>query len=456
MMIMRMTKGLSISLFSQKDEDFCDDVNFVGENLSDLVIIDEIFSNFEVVSGAILSRTKKSKIMGLGTWQGKQDWPLPWLRVVTMIKMFGFQITPIYKTTIKQSWEVCYSGFNKTVMSWSSRQLNTMIQRVEVLRIFATSKLWYKASALPLPTSFSKKFESLMGRFLWAGKLERLQVDEVKNPRSSGGLSLPCVWSKANALFLRQTCRLISDSESKQFFHVKYWIGLHLGEYFPQMMKGGHAEIISPYFQHMRLLLTEGLMLGDVSVDALGKVTAKELYKGYTSTLPPPKIVFKYDVDWNLVWERLDSPVLDSLAREYLFMIVNNIVPTRERLFLKMHMVNSPNCVLCNVREDTTHMFTECSMVREAWGWARQRILSMLPDYCGCTSNFDILNLMFVKHVMDKEVLWLIGMVLEFIWEEKVIRKKNVKLEHLIGHVKLKYKANSFSRKPSLGHIVGI
>ena len=51
---------------------------------------------------------------------------------------------------------------------------------------------------------------------------------------------------------------------------------------------------------------------------------------------------------------------------------------------------------------------------------------------------------MFVKHVMDKEVLWLIGMVLEFIWEEKVIRKKNVKLEHLIGHVKLKYKANSF------------
>ena len=110
-----------------------------------------------------------------------------------------------------------------------------------------------------------------------------------------------------------------------------------------------------------------------------------------------------------LVWERLDSPVLDSLAREYLFMIVNNIVPTRERLFLKMHMVNSPNCVLCNVKEDTTHMCAECSMVREAWGWTRQRILSLLPDNCACTSNFEILNLMFEKHVMDREVLWLWG-----------------------------------------------
>ena len=95
----------------------------------------------------------------------------------------------------------------------------------------------------------------------------------------------------------------------------KYWIGLHLEDYIPEMTRGGHAEIISTYFQHMRLLLTEGFLLGDIRVNALGSVTAKELYKGYTSTLPPPKVVFKFDVDWMLVWARLDSPVLDPLAR---------------------------------------------------------------------------------------------------------------------------------------------
>ena len=145
-----------------------------------MIIIEEIFSNFEKISGAILSRSDKSKVMGLGPWREKLDWPFPWMKVVPVIKTFGFQVTPVYKQTLERSWEKCFSGFNKTIMSWSSRQLNTMVQRVEVLRLFATSKLWYTASALPLPNKYLKKFESLMGKFLWAGKLERLQIDEVK------------------------------------------------------------------------------------------------------------------------------------------------------------------------------------------------------------------------------------------------------------------------------------
>ena len=73
-------------------------------------------------------------------------------------------------------------------------------------------------------------------------------------------------------------------------------------------------------FQHMRLLLNEGLVLRDIIAAALGRVTAKGLYERYT-----------------------------------IFMIVNNIVPTRERLYMKMHMVDSPNCKLCAVQCDGGH-----------------------------------------------------------------------------------------------------
>ena len=97
MMIRRMTVGLSVSLIQQRDDDYCDDVNFIGERLSDLLVIEEIFSNFEDISGAILSRSEKSKVMGLGAWKGRQDWPLDWLKVVNMMKIFGFQVTPNYK-----------------------------------------------------------------------------------------------------------------------------------------------------------------------------------------------------------------------------------------------------------------------------------------------------------------------------------------------------------------------
>ena len=163
MMIKRMTFGINVSFVTQKDEDFCDDVNFLGEKEMDLVIIDEVFENFEKIFGAILFRSKKSKIIGLGKRWGRQVWPLSWMKVVPMIKMFGFQITSSYRQNLELCWDACYSCFNKTIMSWSSRQLDSLIQRVEVLRLFATSKIWYKASALPLPSKYAKRFESLMG-----------------------------------------------------------------------------------------------------------------------------------------------------------------------------------------------------------------------------------------------------------------------------------------------------
>ena len=55
----------------------------------------------------------------------------------------------------------------------------------------------------------------------------------------------------------------------------------------------------------MKALPTGGLALGDITVRKLKKATAKDLYLGYTSTYPPPKIVFKFNVDWEMVWKRL-------------------------------------------------------------------------------------------------------------------------------------------------------
>ena len=211
------------------------------------------------------------------------------------------------------------------------------------------------------------------------------------------------------------------------------------------MAEGPHAEIVCAYFQHVRLLLVEGLVLGDISVATLRRVTAKELYVGYTSTFPPPKVILKYDVDWSLVWKRLNSPSLDSLAREVLFSIVHNIIPNRQRLFSKMNMVAHPNCLLCGVVEDNTHIFTGCVMVREAWGWMRLRLLSLLPDECSRISNMEFVHLFFSEHPFDMEIVWLVGTFVELVWKEKMQQKRKKGIEKAIGHMKQKFKENQFS-----------
>ncbi len=50
---------------------YVDDANGLGRDLKDLAIMDTITRDFERASGAILNRSRKSNIMGLGIWAGR-------------------------------------------------------------------------------------------------------------------------------------------------------------------------------------------------------------------------------------------------------------------------------------------------------------------------------------------------------------------------------------------------
>ena len=70
-------------------ESYCDDINIITTNEQDLYIVDEGVRKFEVVSGAILSRNHKFKILGVGRWTMKNTWPLDYVQTAKEIKVFG-------------------------------------------------------------------------------------------------------------------------------------------------------------------------------------------------------------------------------------------------------------------------------------------------------------------------------------------------------------------------------
>ncbi len=71
--------GVSFPDFQERVEAYVDDVVAVGEDESDLLIIDTICRQFEEMSGAILNRSHKTAILGLGGWTGRAAWPLDWV-----------------------------------------------------------------------------------------------------------------------------------------------------------------------------------------------------------------------------------------------------------------------------------------------------------------------------------------------------------------------------------------
>ena len=158
-MIGKKLQGLRFPNFSEVDDDYCDDVEILIEKEEDLVIADRIFRKFDSFAGAILNRSTKSKIMGLGGYQGRQNWPLPWLKVEPSLKIFGVHIYPTYKKILDANWTELLQKFRGKLYSWNLRSLDTFQQRVDVLQIFGTSKLWYLCQVLPLPPAFAAKLE---------------------------------------------------------------------------------------------------------------------------------------------------------------------------------------------------------------------------------------------------------------------------------------------------------
>ena len=261
--------------------------------------------------------------------------------------------------------------------------------------------------------------------------------------------------SKADSLFLSQACRLIQKSNSKEYSHVKYWLGLYLKDEFPDMGEGPHAEIISPYFQHMRALLSAAITVGDIEVKKLHLVSAKRLYQSFTSTFPPPKVVFKFDVCWEQVWARVQDPVLEIKSREVLFMIIHNIVANKDRVF-RFNMIASPNCPTCAVVQDNVHLFCECVRVQEAWFWLRQRLLDLLPYDAALTSNFEFIHLMFVPSLFDREMIWLIGVYVGLVWNQVICKSKFLSKDFVKIECAQQFDSHHMSKKPPLGHIIGL
>ena len=142
-----------------------------------------------------------------------------------------------------------------------------------------------------------------------------------KSAWNEGGLAVPCISTRAEALFVRQSCRLLNNKENKSRKHIQYWIGTQLQHFWPDMSQGIHAINVPPYFVHFHNLMEEAVKMEVVKVDKLKETSAKFIYKEYTSTFPPPKVTYKHDFPWNKVFERLWNPVLEPDVQSFMFLL---------------------------------------------------------------------------------------------------------------------------------------
>ena len=405
-----------------------------------------------------MSRNKKCKVVGFGNWSEKTDWPLAWLKPVQCLKIFGIFISNSYQDIVKTNWDFRFKKFSDVIYSWSSRILDTVQQRVEVIRLFALSRVYYVASVLPIAPSLVKKFEALMGKFLWnfSGKILRVAIDEMKNPKLEGGLNLPCLASMADSLLASQCLRMINSGDMRYLHHLDFWMGELLVGLVPWMGQGVGAVVTPSYFSHLGQVVAS-LMIGDtLTASTIKTVTNKMVYASMTSTFPPPKIVRESNLSYEKVWSRLHCPVVEPRARDTLFLLLHNKLPVIERLF-RIRVRNDPYCQACNGAEiaDIEHFFCSCEKVKQIWVWVKMKVVEFAR--CAQTvSDWDLLNLFLPDSQMDLEAVWLISSYVLFIWENIFMKGAEVKLEQFFGFLTYKYRKHQLLSKHQLKHLNGV
>ena len=156
---------------------------------------------------------------------------------------------------------------------------------------------------------------------------------------------------------------------------------MHLGNVLPDMRPGPHAVTVPDYFLHLQNLFLEAHTLEIIKVDKLNSIPAKQIYQEFTSSFPPPKVIYKYaNLPWTDIWKRLNHPVLTSKTRDIMFLVIHNILPTRERLH-RLNMCENSICKKGDGVEDVEHLFTGCVRSQVALAWTRRKIMHLMSDW---------------------------------------------------------------------------
>ena len=110
-----------------------------------------------------------------------------------------------------------------------------------------------------------------------------------------------------------------------------------------------------------------------------------------------------------MVQVTLHCSVVDARARDVMYLLLHNKLPVQERLF-RIKLKNDPYCQRCVGAEiaDIEHYFSQCDGIVGTWTLVKKEILRY-GKFHNNVDDWRILNLLFPKSRLDKELTWLIS-----------------------------------------------
>ena len=419
-------------------EAYVDDVKPAITSLAEFELVDKGSAIFEAASGCILHRDPskgKVKFLPLGGWKPsgkhpglqKEDIPVPYIVLSNHLDMVGVKLCANYRETRSTNCNELQDKVKNVIGPWKSGKFMHLSQRSASINTYCLSKVFFKCSSIDLRTVDTTNITASIKSWLFQDQLVKPEDFLLYRARSEGGLGLIHPKVKAQALFIK--C-FLETATTGNFLQNKYheaifkWYVLQERNFIHSSLPPYMSEEI---LHHIGQALNEGLLIETMTVKAWykhllevnithsGEPGSRELVPCRVERLNP-------SMDWKKSWMAASLPGLTSNKSSFLWKMLHDILPTRERMHrMSLPGVPSAVCTLCldNEEDNSEHALLTCSYIKVGADNLLLALRQEIPD-------MTLERIKFLDFRSDDlyPVTFLTATVLEQLWLSRTEKKR--------------------------------
>lgn len=245
-----------------------------------------------------------------------------------------------------------------------AQRFNLSLQeRAFLIKCVFPSKLWYISRIMLPPPSVCTAVTSLMFTYFWGSRIELVRRDVLRQPRSEGGWSLPCVATFSKLLALRSVLQLLEDVGNPGRVLTLYWLGPSRRALVPRGL--GNLCVAAPTtapFYHQLVQQYVTLQAAAPQVNILAVPASRLCERLCATTHPRPNNL----LGLNATWKDLTADTLPRCVSDFQWRLGWSVLPTRDRL-QRRRVTNTSQCPNCSLQETNIHVVNDCVVARTFW-----------------------------------------------------------------------------------------
>ena len=206
-------QGINIFGKELKISQFADETTFFNRNFNSVTKAITVLENFGDILGLKLNPSK-TKALWLGSCRQRTDkhFGFHWPEEPIAIRVLGTFISYDEKENEEYNFMLKLQKLKTILDIWNCRSL-TLFGRCLITKSLGISQLVHSISNLDIPQGFHSAVNTVIFRFIWKGKKDKIKRKVMFLDYDKGGLRAPCIDVLAKSLRLTWISRLLTDEQ---------------------------------------------------------------------------------------------------------------------------------------------------------------------------------------------------------------------------------------------------